>query len=192
MHIRSLPLIALAICMAGCFETQRIEQPVPVRRRKIAPPKPSVRWITPEQAFKEIQDDPDLFLLCVADKEEYDRGHIAGSVIIPVMGLERGLDRNDWWPDINFGRVPRRDQRILCYCWWKSCDCPSVPTYSQLARKILIRKGFRKIDIIVGGMRDWMKKGLPVEKTPPSAEKAPDEAQGRVEQTQNDPRRQLQ
>jgi len=178
--------------MAGCFETQRIEQPVPVRRRKIAPPKPSVRWITPEQAFKEIQDDPDLFLLCVADKEEYDRGHIAGSVIIPVMGLERGLDRNDWWPDINFGRVPRRDQRILCYCWWKSCNCPSVPTYSQLARKILIRKGFRKIDIIVGGMRDWMKKGLPVEKTPPSVEKAPDEEQGRVEQTQNDPRRQLQ
>jgi len=154
MRSRFFLLAALTVWMAGCAETQPVEPP-PVHVRKPAPPKPkaTVRWITPEQAWQEVQHDPDLFILCVADKEEYDRGHIAGSVIIPVMGLERGLEKNDWWPDINFGRVPRKDQKILCYCWWKSCDCPSVPTYSQLARKILLRKGYRDIDIIVGGMR---------------------------------------
>jgi len=133
-------------------------------------PRPTPRYLSVEDAAREIRENPDLFLLCVATEEEYADGHIAGSILIPVMGLDIGIERNDWFPEINRGRIPRKDQPILCYGWWKMCVCPSIPTYSQVAGGILIRKGYVNVAIIAGGMRDWKKAGLPVETGMPGGE----------------------
>jgi len=177
---KAMMLVALvaAATLAGCNERRvpagaRPASPAPTTSQAApsppVPPAPAARYLSVDEAARLLRDDPDVFLLCVCTEEEYDRGHIAGSVLIPVMGLDIGIERNEWFPEINRGRTPRKDQPILCYCWWKTCICPTIPTYSQAAARILFQKGFTNVSILAGGMRDWTKKGLPVEKSPASA-----------------------
>ncbi|HUS91968.1 MAG TPA: rhodanese-like domain-containing protein [Phycisphaerae bacterium] len=122
-----------------------------------------VRWLTTPEALAALRDDPDIFLLCVADVEQYNRAHVPGSVLIPVRGLRAYVDHNVLYPQLNAGREPRKDQPILVYCWWKACKCPDIPTYSQLARQILLDKGYTDIAFLNGGMPGWLADGLPVE-----------------------------
>lgn len=136
------------------------DQPAP-------PPAAVVRRLTPPQAADRIRRGGDLFLLCVATKEEYDHGHVAGSVLIPAAALRSKLDHNDLYPEINRGRVPRKDQPVVLYCWWKPCDCPLIPTYSGLAYQVLHERGYRDVTVIDGGMRAWIKADLPVERAAP-------------------------
>jgi rhodanese-related sulfurtransferase len=164
-----LAAMGAAVSGEGCRPGERTRAklyeypPTSVRRK----PRPgdNVRWLAPEEAQRELREDSDVFLLCVDTKEQYDRGHIAGSVLIPVMGLKAGLEKNDFYPEINGGRVPRKDQRIICYCWWKPCICPVVPTFSELAGKILLKQGYKKVLLIDGGMRAWIESDLPLAKS---------------------------
>ncbi|OQB83768.1 MAG: molybdopterin biosynthesis protein MoeB [Planctomycetes bacterium ADurb.Bin126] len=121
-----------------------------------------VRWLNPRQAQEELRDNSDLFLLCVADRELYEKGHIAGSVLIPAVGVEKFIEHNTLWPAINQNRSPRKDQPLLLYCYWKDCVCPTMPTWSDYALKILQQKGFTRIAVITGGLPRWKKEGLPV------------------------------
>jgi len=168
-------VLAGAAVLAGCRDgdrrhaVRRTPANLSVAAEPPAPPpapKPVVRYVGSEEAARLIRHTPDLFLLCVDTEEQYADGHVAGSLLIPVMALDVGIERNDWFPALNRGRTPRKDQPILVYCWWKSCVCPSIPAYSQVAAKILIRKGYTNVTVMAGGMRDWSKKGLPVETTP--------------------------
>ena len=168
-------LIAAGLLLAaGCemnFSDDRPPRPRPPAPPPTPEPKIVARWVTTKQAQELIRTRTDLFILCVAVKEEYDKGHLPNSVLIPVMALKDSVDRNTIYADINRGRVPDREQPVLVYCWWKKCGCPSIPTYSQLARSILIGKGFRWTYYINGGMPGWIKDKLPYEKTqkqPPS------------------------
>jgi len=129
-------------------------------------PEDPVRLLSPRQALDELQTKPDVFLLCVSGKEDYDRGHIRGSVLIPAPGLPHALKKNIYYPEINRGRIPRKDQPIIVYCWWKSCYCPSVPTFSDVASKTLLREGYTDVGKIDGGMRSWREARLPIEKAP--------------------------
>ena len=159
-------LLAAAACGEGCrpddpSRAKLYEYP-PTTVRPKRKPGDRVRWLAPEEARRELRGQSDVFLLCVATKEQYDRGHIAGSVLIPVMGLKAGLERNDYYPEINQHRIPRKDQRIICYCWWKPCICPVVPTFSELAGKVLLKNGYKNVAVIDGGMRAWIESDLPV------------------------------
>ena len=148
------------------WQAQRPSPPPPPRAPR---PADRIRLLSPRQALDELQRKPDVFLLCVAGKEDYDRGHIAGSVLIPATGLWRALDNNTLYPEINKRRTPRKDQPIIFYCWWKPCECPDVPTFSDVAGKILVEKGFGKLGVIDGGMRAWLQSELPVERPAPPA-----------------------
>lgn len=124
-------------------------------------PEP-VRWLNPQQAREELQSRDDLFLLCVADRELYEKGHIEGSVLIPAVGVDKFIENNALWPEINRNRAPRKDQPVLIYCYWKECICPSMPTWSDYALKILRQKGFTRLAVITGGLPRWKKEGFPV------------------------------
>jgi rhodanese-related sulfurtransferase len=166
---RIVGCVVPVLVAAGCGGYQG---PSSGRNRDLVPdpPQPSspvkVRRLSPLHASRILRQDPNVFLLCVATREEYDRGHIAGSVLIPAMALGAKLAHNDLWPRINRGRTPRKDQPIIVYCWWKSCRCPLVPTYSGLAYKILHDKGYENLALIDGGMVAWKKAKLPVETKP--------------------------
>ncbi len=124
-----------------------------------------VRWLNPHQAREEIRSNPDLFLMCVCDRTSYENGHIAGSALIPAVGIAQFIENNTLWPEINNNRTPRKDQPVLIYCYWKNCVCPTIPTWSEYALKALRKKGFTNIAVITGGMPRWIKEGLPIQKT---------------------------
>ena len=161
-------LWAAALAACGCSPCSEEDRRLTLAETQSAARAPlgGARWLSAQQMADELRNDPNAFLLCVATKEEYDRGYIAGSVLIPVAALSWAIDKNELFPEINRGRIPRKDQKILVYCWWKSCECPAIPTYSDLAKKILQEKEFQKVGILDGGMKTWVQAGLPVQKKP--------------------------
>ena len=160
--------LSVGLPCGGCREektrlyTYPANTPMPKRTPR---PEDKIRLLSPRQALDELQTKPDVFLLCVSGKEDYDRGHIRGSVLIPAPALLHGLDENTLYPEINRGRAPRKDQPIIFYCWWKPCYCPAVPTFSSVAGKMLLKKGYQDLGVIDGGMRAWLAERLPVEKS---------------------------
>ncbi len=126
-----------------------------------SPPGPAesevVTLVSPEQAVRLIENTPDLYILSVCHKWEFDYYRIPGSVLIPHWMLREKILGNDLYPEINRGRTPAKDQPILVYC--------STGGRTRSAAKALRELGFQKIHVLQGGMREWMRAGVPVEKT---------------------------
>ena len=165
---------AAALALAGCEPGElggRItaERPADARARlNYRNPRDRANWLTPAQAAQMIRDKPDLQVLCVANIEDYRAAHLPDSMLIPVTGLRLAIDDNTLYEAINHGRTPGKDRPLLVYCWWNACKCPSVPTFSELARQILREKGFTDVYSIEGGMRAWIAGRLPYEKNQPA------------------------
>lgn len=82
------------------------------------------------------------FLLDVRTVEEWNQGHVAGAVLIPLDQL--GARVNE---------VPK-DQDVLIIC--------RSGNRSGQARDLLRGQGFDRTTSISGGINDWIAKGLPV------------------------------
>ena len=78
----------------------------------------------------EDMDDPDIFILDVRDKDEFEEGHVPHAVNIPLNTLRSNLER-----------LPR-DREIRTYCY--------VGQRSYFATRILIQKGFRTSNLSGG------------------------------------------
>ena len=171
--------MAAALALAGCEPgepagTISAERPADVRARiNYRNPRDRANWLSPAQAAQMIHEKPDLQVLCVANIEDYRAAHLPNSMLIPVTGLRLAIDDNTLYEAINHGRTPGKDRPLLVYCWWNACKCPSVPTYSELARQILREKGFTDVYSIEGGMRAWIAAHLPYEKNQPAPSVTP-------------------
>ena len=119
--------------------------------------KAKVPQIGPERARALIQGEPDLFILDVRTKEEYDEAHLASAVLIPRGLLEFVIDANLLYPEINDQRKPRENQPILVYC--------KTGGRSALAAATLKDLGFTHVRNLAGGLAAWQEKGYPVEVT---------------------------
>lgn len=82
-------------------------------------------------------------LIDVRSKQEYDEGHISGSILIPVDELENRSDELS------------KDQTVIVYC--------KVGMRSNSAAQILKDKGFKDIYDVEGGITAWIEKGYPIE-----------------------------
>jgi len=103
----------------------------------------SYREVTSIQAADLIKNEQPI-ILDVRTPNEYKRGHLANSVLIPVQELqnrhqELGTDK---------------EREILIYC--------ATGNRSTVASKILIDNGFKHIVNMRGGIYDWSKKNYPV------------------------------
>jgi rhodanese-related sulfurtransferase len=103
----------------------------------------SYREVTSNEAAKLIQAEQPL-ILDVRTPNEYNRGHLPNSVLIPVQELqnrhkELGI---------------HKDREILIYC--------ATGNRSTVASKILIDNGFKHIVNMRGGIYDWSKNKYPV------------------------------
>jgi rhodanese-related sulfurtransferase len=103
----------------------------------------SYREVTSSEAAHFIQNEQPV-ILDVRTPNEYTRGHLPNSVLIPVQELqnrykELGSDK---------------DREILIYC--------ATGNRSTVASKILIDKGFKHIVNLQGGIYDWSKNNYPV------------------------------
>ncbi len=91
-----------------------------------------------------IMKNIEPLLLDVRTPGEYQRGHIAGSKLLPLQVLQQQLATLDAY----------KDQDILIYC--------ATGNRSTVASRILIENGFNKVYNLRYGIADWYKKGYPV------------------------------
>lgn len=94
-----------------------------------------------DKIIKNIQP----LLLDVRTPGEYQRGHIKGSVLLPVQVLQKKIDT----------LAAYKDREILIYC--------ASGNRSTVASRILIENGFEKIYNLRYGINDWARRKFPIE-----------------------------
>jgi len=185
---RLVAIVLAALAAAGC-EPDKLDLATDARQRmRYRDPKDRGNWLSPAQTAELIRTTPDLQILCVGTIEDYRQGHLPGSMLIPVTGLRMVVaddSRNTLYQGINRGRKPARDKPLLVYCWWNDCKCPSVPTYSGLARRVLRQNGFEKVYSIEGGMRAWTAAKMPCGKGKPDPAKETARARPSAQRSQS-------
>lgn len=92
--------------------------------------------ITPEDAKKRLDSEKGIVLLDVRTKEEYDTGHIKGSILIPVDVLEQEAAK----------KLVDKEAHIFIYC--------RSGNRSVTAANILIKQGYKNV-YNLGGINDW-------------------------------------
>jgi rhodanese-related sulfurtransferase len=99
--------------------------------------------IKPPQAIKLIKNDKNITILDVREDDEYNSGHIAKSIHIPLGKLEANLNK-----------LPK-DKKILVYC--------RSGNRSISASRILKSHGYTPIDV-KGGIIGLASNGMRVER----------------------------
>ncbi len=89
--------LALVILLTACNSTETTSDDVT---------KNSATNLSIKETKEFIQDQEDLFILDVRNKDEYDAGHIEGAVLIPLSELENRIDEVEEY----------KDKPILVYC----------------------------------------------------------------------------
>jgi rhodanese-related sulfurtransferase len=87
-----------------------------------------------------------LRLIDTREDDEWRAGHIAGAEHIGKGVIERDIVE----------RAPDKDQELILYC--------GGGYRSALAADNLRRMGYTKARSLIGGWREWNKRGLPTEK----------------------------
>ena len=94
--------------------------------------------ITPQQA-KARMAEPGVIVLDVRMQQEYDAGHIANAVLLPLPLIEAG--------DAAVAKaLPDKDAEILVYC--------RSGRRSAIAANALINMGYNNV-LDFGGINDW-------------------------------------
>ena len=92
--------------------------------------------ITAEDAKKIMDSGDDIVILDVREQDEYDAGHIAGSILIPYTEIENKSDK----------LLPDKNKTILVYC--------RSGRRSKIAAEALAKLGYTNVKEF-GGIIDW-------------------------------------
>lgn len=103
----------------------------------------SYREVSSKEAAELIESEQPI-ILDVRTPQEYQRGHLPNSLLIPVQELQKR--RQELGADYN--------REILVYC--------ATGNRSTVASKILIDSGFKHVVNMRGGIYDWSRKNYPV------------------------------
>lgn len=127
-----ISLILLVGVFSGC-SNKIIEnnKEVPTTEKKA-----SFSNITPEEAKKRMDSEKGIILLDVRTKEEYETGHIKGSMLISVDILRGEAEKN----------LKNKDASIFIYC--------RSGNRSLTAANILVELGYKNV-YNLGGIKDW-------------------------------------
>ena len=136
--IISLSIIITAVIMfAGCAD-ENISQMMSSQQDTL--PQSEIQreyeQLTQEEAQKIMDTRDDIIILDVRTQEEYDEGHIPGSICIP----------NETITEDNIKELSDKDQIILVYC--------RSGRRSKLASEKLASYGYTNIKEF-GGIIDW-------------------------------------
>lgn len=92
--------------------------------------------ITAEQAKKIMDSEEDCTVLDVREQEEFDIGHIPGSILIPYTEIEGKAEE----------MLPDKNNQILVYC--------RSGRRSKIAAESLVKLGYTNVKEF-GGIIDW-------------------------------------
>jgi rhodanese-related sulfurtransferase len=97
-------------------------------------------------SVKQFYDAGAAMIVDAREAGEYDRGHIAGAISLPV----------ETTPPETLAGIDAAGQPIIVYCGGEPCDVSMELAYA------LIEAGQRKVLIYAGGFREWEMSGYPV------------------------------
>jgi adenylyltransferase/sulfurtransferase len=97
---------------------------------------------------RDLIDSGEPVVVDVREQDEWDEGHIPGSVHIPRGHLESRIER----------AAPDPSQPVLLYC--------SAGNRSAFAAKTLEEMGYEDVVSLAGGFTDWKRNGYPIELQP--------------------------
>jgi rhodanese-related sulfurtransferase len=92
--------------------------------------------VTPKEAKQRLDNKEEIILLDVRTKEEYDSGHIKGSMLIPVDVLDEEVKN----------KLMDKNATIFVYC--------RSGNRSVTAANILIKQGYTNV-YNLGGIQSW-------------------------------------
>ncbi|MCX8169672.1 MAG: rhodanese-like domain-containing protein, partial [Candidatus Methanomethyliaceae archaeon] len=92
-----------------------------------------------------ISTNREISILDIRDEYAWKRGHISGSINVPIRKLEEEVNRLS------------KDKPIVVIC--------EVGNTSSFVASVLLRKGFNQVYTCLGGMEAWIKSGYSVEST---------------------------
>jgi hydroxyacylglutathione hydrolase len=98
--------------------------------------------VTAPELHRRIQSERELVVLDVREPVEWEEGHVAGALHIPMREV----------PD-RAGELPR-DRPIALVC--------RGGPRSSLVGSLLLARGFTRLTNVWGGMTGWMEAGLPL------------------------------
>ena len=101
-----------------------------------APAEITYRQITQEEA-KAMMDTQDVLILDVREQDEYDAGHIADAILLPVGNISEKTAA---------AVIPKKDTVVLVYC--------RSGNRSKTASKALAELGYTNV-FEFGGIQTW-------------------------------------
>jgi rhodanese-related sulfurtransferase len=103
----------------------------------------AIPLVEPEHALDEVQHD--ALLLDVRNPSEWSAVHASGATLAPLGTL------------LSDASAFAKGRRILLMC--------ASGSRSVIGASLLERAGFRSVASVCGGMLEWERRGLPVERT---------------------------
>ena len=97
----------------------------------------SYQQITAEEAKSMMEEQPDAVILDVREQDEYDAGHIPGTVLLSVGTIDE---------ETAASAIPENDTVVLVYC--------RSGNRSKTASQSLVDLGYTQI-YEFGGIKDW-------------------------------------
>jgi rhodanese-related sulfurtransferase len=106
---------------------------------------PNFDSITPQAAYEKLQEEESPLLIDVRTPQEYNEGHIEGSLLIPLDTLEANLPK----------LANSKDRPLIVYC--------RSGARSAIASRLLADQGFKPLNVS-GGINEWSAAKLPLAK----------------------------
>jgi rhodanese-related sulfurtransferase len=106
-------------------------------------PQPKVNLVSTRETFERGQSDTSVVLLDVRTPREFESGHIANALLIPVHELEQRIGELEKY----------RDKSIIAYC--------RSGNRSGTAAQVLGKHGFNAFNM-EGGIIKWRSEHLPL------------------------------
>jgi rhodanese-related sulfurtransferase len=98
---------------------------------------------------KSIFDNGDVLFVDARSRNDYDNGHIAGAISLPLGQFEAGIE-------FFLNRYPP-EQPIVTYCSGRTCED------SHDLAQALSDVGFTNVRIFIDGFPGWAAEGYPIE-----------------------------
>lgn len=137
-RLKSVNIIYLisAILLIGLISGCSSKNTKTTKESSTSSEKASFNNITPEEANKRLESEKGIILLDVRTKEEYESGHIKGSMLIPVDNLKTEAEN----------KLKDKDSPIFVYC--------RSGNRSVTAANILVNLGYKNVHNL-GGINNW-------------------------------------
>ena len=100
------------------------------------------RKITPQNLILLANDD-NAFVVDLRDSQQFQSGHITGSINIPFLNLNKRSNE-----------IPQDKEAVILVC--------EMGSVSPNAGEILMKEGYKDLLILKGGINEWRLQNLPL------------------------------